>query len=287
MPVVRSSRGFTLVEMAVVVTIIGIVLMTVFPALTATRKANRLALTHSNLRSLMTATAAFVQANGCLPCPAVPGGTGTRFGHLGYPSTTTVCGDCSASPAGLAPFVALGLPASVARDGWGHWITMRVDPALTNPVDVIVPPTAPCTAQDVESSSYGCATVGAAIKGLCTPASGSSGGEDSGVMVTTTGNGATQYAAVLFVSHGSTGYGAYIASPQENGDFMDFPSSFAPCNGIYGGYARCNSPKENSRHFYDAPSVVSDFDPYDNVLAYASRNVLISMLGNGACHSKW
>lgn len=281
----KVRKGFTLVEMALVLTIMGLVIMTVFPALVSARRANEKALTQSNLRSLMLATAAYVQANGCLPCPAVPGGTRTKFGKLGYSSTTIACGDCSAAPEGLPPFVALGLPASTAKDGWGHWITMRVDYALTNPTNVIVPPTAPCTSTEVSSSTYGCTVVGSSVKGLCKAGTTSNGSSVSGIKITTTGNGATQYAAVIFVSHGSTGYGSYIAEPQTGGDYLTFPDNYAACGA--GGYAQCNSAERNSAQFYDAPWVIDDAKSYDDILAYADRNALVSMLGNGACSTTW
>jgi prepilin-type N-terminal cleavage/methylation domain-containing protein len=270
-----SCSGFTLVEMAVVIVIMGLVMMTVLPALNTVRSANQLSLTQSNLRSLMLATASYVQANGCLPCPAVPGGTGADFGKTG---SLLACGDCSAAK-GIPPFVALGIPASTAHDGWGHWITMRVDTALTNPTPIFVPPTAPCTTADVASGQYGCTIVGSSVKGLC------KSGLDSTnrITVITTGGGASQPAAVIFVSHGQTGYGSYVASPKALGGSFPFSSNYAACSA--NGYAQCNAA--DSTTFYDAPIVVSNTYSYDDVLAYADRNTLVSMLGNGACQTTW
>ncbi|MDD3030182.1 MAG: type II secretion system protein [Alphaproteobacteria bacterium] len=293
----RDSEGFTLIEMAVVLVIAGMIIMAVFPALIASRKANQLAVTQSNLQTLMRATASFVQANGCLPCPAKPGGTRTSFGFMGYDSTATRCGACNA-PQGIPPFVALGVSSSVAHDGWGHWITMRVDPALTNLANVVVPPTASCTASDVASGAYGCTTVGASVKGLCMAASSSNNSALSGVKVTSvtlSGLGATQYAAVLFLSHGSTGYGSYVATTKISDYLRPFDSRFHACNPPTNGFAQCNSAEVNSGQFYDAPIIQNDADAsesaaldfYDDLLAYASRNALISMLGNGACSSEW
>ncbi|MDD4615833.1 MAG: prepilin-type N-terminal cleavage/methylation domain-containing protein [Alphaproteobacteria bacterium] len=273
------SSGFTLVEMAVVMVVMGMVAMTVFPALTTLRQANQLALTQSNLRSLMIATAAFVQANGCLPCPAIPGETGTDFGKLGY-SDSIACGTCDA-PQGIPPFASLGIPASVAHDGWGHWITMRVDPALTNPEKPVpVPPTAPCTASDVSSNI--CSQLGASAKGLCKAGYSSA----DRIKVTNTGGGGEQQAAVIFISHGSTGYGSYVATPKYSDYLLPFASNYAECS-PYGGYAQCNSAERNTAQYYDAPAVIGDTDSYDDVLAYADRNTLVSMLGNGACNTAW
>jgi len=57
------QAGFTLVEMAVVLIIVGLLILTVFPALLAVRSASQRNATQTNLHSLMQATAAFVQAN--------------------------------------------------------------------------------------------------------------------------------------------------------------------------------------------------------------------------------
>jgi prepilin-type N-terminal cleavage/methylation domain-containing protein len=278
----QATRAFTLVEMAVVVTIVGLVMLTVFPALTATRQATQITLTQSNLRNLMTATAAFVQANGCLPCPAVPGGTTTNFGKLPY---ATACGVCD-PPQGIPPFAALGIPASTARDGWGHWITMRVDPALTNPSPVVVPPTARCTKAEADTNLNGCSTEGASTKGLCKAATASTGSTFTGIKVTLPGGGGTQPAAVIFISHGSTGYGSYVATPRLSDFMLPFASNYAPCSAT-GGYAQCNSAERNTTEFYDAPAHISDTDSYDDFLTYADRNTIVSLLGNGGCNSTW
>jgi len=263
--------------MAVVIVIMGLVMMTVLPALATIRSSNQMSLTQSNLRSLMLATASYVQANGCLPCPAVAGMTGANFGKLG---TGAACGVCSA-PEGIPPFVALGISASVARDGWGHWITMRVDPALTvlpnSPGSVFVPPWALCTAAD-------------ASKGLCVKDTSSKGFCASGLSKTnsvrvTTPMGATQYAAVIFVSHGKNGYGAYIADPITSGTLAFPPQGYAACT-TTGGFARCNST-HSSTQFYDAPAFTNDYDSYDGLLSYIDRNALVGMLGTGACSTAW
>jgi type II secretory pathway pseudopilin PulG len=279
--------------MAIVLVVMGLVMLTVLPALTAVRSANQLALTQSNLRNLMLATASYVQANGCLPCPAVPGNTGANFGRLGYSSTTISCGTCSA-PEGIAPFVALGVPASTARDGWGHWITMRVDPALTANFgvtpptagcqcnDFIAPLPANCTSSTAKTTTPTCTTLNGSQKGFCQSNLSAS---KTYITITTPG-GALQEAAVIFVSHGSTGYGSFVAAPRQSGYLLPFASNYASCS-AYGGYAQCNSAANNSTQFYDAPTVISNTDSYDDVLAYADRNTLVSMLGSGSCGTVW
>jgi len=282
------SRGFTLVEMAIVLVVMGLVMLTVLPALKTVRSASQLSLTQSNLRSLMLATATYIQANGCLPCPAIPGGTREKFGKVAT-INNAACGVCSwdtkTVEEGIPPFVSLGLPASIAHDGWGHWITMHIDTALTNPSSTFVPPTSPCTTQDVASNLYNCTVVGSSVKGLCTTETSAKSSALSGVQVKTTGFGGIQYAAVLFISHGTKGYGSYIAKPKgDSYERLSFPDNYSEC-GSNGGYARCNA--DGTKIFYDAPISLSDTDPYDDILAYANRNALVSMFGTGTCNTNW
>ncbi|MDE1900903.1 MAG: type II secretion system protein [Alphaproteobacteria bacterium] len=261
-----DHAGFTLAEMAMVMIIAGIVMLTIFPALTALRAANQYQLTQSNLHSLMLATAAYVQANGCVPCPASPGAVGAKFGIVG--GTGAACGGCAASIAeGIAPFASLGIPASTAHDGWGHWITMRVDPALTAKFTTAPP-----------SSSQGMCAAGLATSYR--------------VLVTTPG-GATQQAAVIFVSHGKEGYGSYFAQPVgngNNGSGLPFSSAYAACSpSSYSGYAQCNGVQtsQSTGHFYDAQAISTATDIYDDILAYADRNTLVAMFGNDSCTTVW
>lgn len=206
----RAKRGFTLVEMAFVMVVIGLVMLTVLPALQVARVAAQAEATNANLHSLMTAVAAYVQANGCLPCPANPATTGSGFGRVGLSSSAAACGSC-ADPEGIAPFVSLGLPASIAHDGWGHWISMRVDPALTplqstSGTSVFVPPFAACTSTDVGNGVCTAAELGLSAKGFCR-----SGLATSNRITVTTPSGGSQQAAVILVSHGRDGYGSFFA----------------------------------------------------------------------------
>jgi len=305
------KSGFTLVEMAVVLVVIGLIILTVFPALNAVRTSSQRSLTQANLQALMRATAAYVQANGCVPCPMFPTAVGLGFGRVGTAtsaaSTAPACGTCvdptnggavvAAKLNGIPPYMSLGLPASVARDGWGHWITMRVDPALTGSntsFAVTVPPTASCQCSDFSPTSTpagctatapgtvttpSCLSLNASQKGLCRSALSTT----NRITVQTVG-GTTQQAAVIFVSTGASGYGSYRADPSaslSNGTQFNFPTSIPAC--ASGGYARCNA--DGDAAFVDASNITGSI--YDDMLVYADRNSLVSMLGNGACQTSW
>ncbi|MDD3371596.1 MAG: hypothetical protein PHE27_07215, partial [Alphaproteobacteria bacterium] len=160
-------------------------------------------------------------------------------------------------------------------------------PVLTNPSPAVVPPAQPCTATDVSNGICLAEDIDKSAKGLC------KAGLDTTdrISVTTAKGGAKQPAAVIFVSHGQTGYGSYVAAPTRTGFLQPFDSNYLACPNAEGnaskGFAQCNSAERNSRYFYDAPASVSSIDSYDDLLAYADRNALVAMLGNGACQSTW
>lgn len=300
--------------MSVVLIVIGLVAMTVFPALSIQRASAQRAATQSHLDALIQATAAYAQANGCLPCPtpanianAAPAGFGRVRGDAS--ASPTPCGTCAA-PEGIPPFMSLGIPASIARDGTNHWITMRVDPALTNPAGLAAPPTAPilCVCAYTSTTNACAATIAgcpcpapiggqcaqpfnASLRGLCAP----NLSKANAISVQIPG-GSAQSAAVIFVSHGLNGAGSFIASVRpnaNNGNRLVFPDAFPAC-ATTSGFARCNASKdsdgtpEGDIYFVDAPKVRGGNDPFEDTLAYASRNALVSMMGNGAtCQSSW
>jgi len=83
---VRTKRGFTLVELLVVVTIIGILMSLLLPAVQAAREAARRSSCGNNMRQIGLAVLNFESAHKKLPT----GGEGTDFVHLnasGYPQT--------------------------------------------------------------------------------------------------------------------------------------------------------------------------------------------------------
>ncbi len=285
------DRGFTLVEMAVVLVVIGLVMLTIFPALTLLRSSSQRNLTQTNLQALMQSTAAYVQANGCLPCPTpanVANSAPAGFGHVRGDSSISpaACGGCTILE-GIPPYGSLGLPVSTAHDGWGHWITMRVDQALTVNFG-IVPPTAACQASDLPPNTVTptCITQGASQKGLCR-----TGLSTSNRIIVQMPNGTvtpgTQQAAVIFVSHGVSGFGSFYAmtGPDlNNGSRIPFPSSVPACSAT-GGFTRCNA--DNNTIFVNALLSQASNDPYDDVLAFTDRNSLVSQFGNGSCQTVW
>lgn len=272
------NKGFTLVEMSIVLIVVGLVILIVYPAMNAVRSGTQRQATDSHLQALLRATAVYAQANGCLPCPTPATTSGGGFGRVRGDTGTAVCAACTI-PVGIAPFVSLGVPEFMAKDGWGRWITMRVDPALTVNFGV-VPPTSPCTAADVTSGI--CTAVGLSQKGLCR-----TGLPAINRITVQTLNGSTQQAGVIFVSHGANGYGAFFAAALGgllNGTRLSFPAGTPAC--ASSGHEQCNATT-STLTFYNDPAVVGGNNPFDDSLLYMDRNNLVSFFGNGSCQTTW
>jgi prepilin-type N-terminal cleavage/methylation domain-containing protein len=125
----RRSNGFTLIEVAMVVVVIGL-LLTILIGMSASLIAQQRAqTTRSRLANIDTALALFVSANKRLPCPAdgrVAGGDE----HATYVEPLRTCtGD---QEHGVVPWRALGLAAADIEDGWGTRFTYRVGPDLVH-----------------------------------------------------------------------------------------------------------------------------------------------------------
>lgn len=116
--------GFTLVEMAVVVTLIGILLAMGLAVGTSVMQNTQRSVTKERLDTIRSALIAYSQAHmGAFPCPDAPAGAAVRDG------LQDVAGpNCSAPllPFGTVPYVDLGLPRETALDGYGNYISYRL-----------------------------------------------------------------------------------------------------------------------------------------------------------------
>jgi prepilin-type N-terminal cleavage/methylation domain-containing protein len=210
---VRASRGFTLVEILVVVVILGLILAmgaVLLRSITATQKR---AVTASRLANVEAALVQFVMQQRRLPCPA----DGTQSVSAG--GTEVIAGGvCTgAQKDGVVPWRTLGLSHADATDGWDRRITYRVgsalvgadalnlswcDPAGTGGLAGTVCNNA-CTAASLASctppSTYITAK-GLTVKNLA--------GTDLMVPAGVPPTGA----AYVLISHGESGGGAYLES---------------------------------------------------------------------------
>lgn len=118
----KMQVGFTLVELAVAVVIIGI-LTSMGMALMNVQLANSaISATKQNQETIKDALIWYLRTNKRLPCPA------PNINGLATQTTPPACDTYF----GFVPYVELGLPRSVALDGWDNFFSYSVTPAWTS-----------------------------------------------------------------------------------------------------------------------------------------------------------
>ncbi len=118
----KNARGFTLVEMAVVLIIVGLMLGGVLLPLTAQMEQRHREETRVILDDAKEALIGFAMVHKYLPCPdtnAIP--DGSEGARSGVPHQCTTA-------EGILPWQVLGVQG---KDGWERYIRYRVTPAFT------------------------------------------------------------------------------------------------------------------------------------------------------------
>jgi prepilin-type N-terminal cleavage/methylation domain-containing protein len=117
------ARGFSLVELSIVVLVIGIVLTMGIGAWTANLENQAHAVTAQRQAAIKEALTSYLRRNMHLPCPdtnfTAPDGIENRTG------TPPPQPPCTAA-FGVVPYMTLGLSRDAARDGWGNFFSYHV-----------------------------------------------------------------------------------------------------------------------------------------------------------------
>jgi len=164
------AQGFSLVEMAMVLLVVGVLAALFLPATNTMMDNNRRKETRTKLESLESAITRFVMTNRRLPCPAdgALDVTDVNFGvEIGVPAT----GVCNVLDRGVVPWRTLGLGVNDAVDAWGTLVTYRLWARTTaapgNNVSTSLAMNNGMDFSDCKPASTGDATVPSY---LCTPA---------------------------------------------------------------------------------------------------------------------
>ncbi len=117
----RREEGFTLLEMAVVLVIVGLLLGGLLTSLGSMHSSQNDAATRRQLEDIREALIVFAVVNRRLPCPAAPATADTVAG-AGL-EQAPIAGGCTGGVNGVLPWATLGLPQA---DAWGRRFTYRV-----------------------------------------------------------------------------------------------------------------------------------------------------------------
>lgn len=125
--------GFTLVEMAIVLAIVGLLLGGLIPTLSAQMESQRINETRKQLDEIQQALIGYAIVYGRLPCPASSASNGTESFAAGGNASN---GNCSNFYNGFVPAATLGITSvnsqGLVIDAWGNPIRYAVTESNSN-----------------------------------------------------------------------------------------------------------------------------------------------------------
>lgn len=237
----KFLRGFTLVEMAIVLFLIGITMSMGLKMVTATLDNGAYSETKSKQERIKMALIGYLRTNGNLPCPDSSSNISTGLASSAVPCTASATDPAANNGYGVVPWLTLGLSRDTVQDGWGNYFTYRV-------------------ANGVSSKNWTLKT-GFDINELTSPHDALTIQEPdaTGTLVDT-----TKQAVVVILSHGKNGFGAKT---------VKVPSRMAITGA---GTGETTNATTGSSTFVRRP-VAAD-GAYDDVVAYMTPQDLLQPL---------
>lgn len=135
-----NSRGFTLVEIAIVLVIVGLLISAFLAPLSAQRDLKDYAETQKHMEEIKESLIGYALTHGYFPCPAISAINGAED-RTGATCTDTGTGS---KRAGFLPWAELGVPK---LDNWNHLYRYSVTIAYTNSLTKIT--LSPLTSADI------------------------------------------------------------------------------------------------------------------------------------------
>lgn len=179
----EQQSGFTLVELAMVMLIIGLLLGGLIPTLSTQMESQRINETRRQLDEIKEALAGFAVANGRLPCPT----DGTAAGGGELVTGTGTAATCTLTK-GVLPWSTLGVSET---DGWGRRFTYRVSQGVNSNF-----------ADGADGTGASCNIAAGVSFQLCSSA-------NLNVLATSGGSNVASSVPAVVLSHGKNGLGAY------------------------------------------------------------------------------
>ncbi len=253
------QAGFSLIEMAIVLTIIGVMASFTLPLFLKQHERSKISLTRENQEAVLYSLAAYLLMAKEIPCPADPNARGADFG---WARST-----CTYSPqacVGIIPFRTLGLSESLAKDGFKRYMTYAIEPKVRNESLGFEEESG-----DVFSSFY-CSRQGQYKIDdkhlIVRNAHGKSVFQQAGGQG---GESLHDFVVVVLVSHGSPGHGAF----QEGGSRLQIPNAGA--GEITNG--RCDLS------FVDRPYSTKKGHCFRHIVKWVSHKNLPALYGHTPC----
>ncbi|SOE00014.1 prepilin-type N-terminal cleavage/methylation domain-containing protein [Caenispirillum bisanense] len=217
-----SQSGFTLIEMAIVLVIIGIVVTMSFDFTQDFMRNRRIQQTEVKLATIQEALVTYASQFRRLPCPANGTAvTGQEDRSMNGTSVASCGTGTNANQArGVVPWTVLGLSQESAIDGWGNFITYRVDvTAMPTSATTCLPVRSPAASEGMNLAGCDPSTAGAIAArlenvGFYVDRDTSTGTPDN--LVADPRAGILTGAAYVLISHGENGWGAISASGAVN-----------------------------------------------------------------------
>lgn len=268
------QAGFTLVELAVVIVIIGILASMGITALNVQMTNAAISVTKKNQDTIKDALIGYLGKNKRLPCPATD-----NLGGLDATSRNAVVPSNCKTYFGLVPYIELGLPKSVAVDGWDNFFTYAVSSQWTATLNTSVTPTAGGNITNKALNGFNVGNSGSITVKTRVPAS-----QNPPTSVTTN----SSKAVVALISYGLNGSGAFASK----GTQRVAPSG---ADEVANAIAPTTLPLVSrtlttlyQREFTDKDAGYGAFD--DVVLWLSPNDIIISLIKDGSMKSaeaKW
>lgn len=136
---IKQQEGFTLLELSLVMIISGLILGAMVSSYLKWNDLLRSNKTQENMSIIEDALSAYSSRNYRVPCPADPANIGATTEPIGAERGSNVSGSIGncviAMAQGIVPYKTLGISSDYIRDGWGNYITYKVNPTFTQDPD--------------------------------------------------------------------------------------------------------------------------------------------------------
>ncbi|MBY0280880.1 MAG: prepilin-type N-terminal cleavage/methylation domain-containing protein [Alphaproteobacteria bacterium] len=245
---IRKLSGFSLIEVAMVLCIIGILSGIGIPALNNFLKFQKIRKTEDHMEQIFQSLTSYVLVNKRLPCPSKPGVSASENGISES--------NCLFSETfiGLVPYRTLGIPEKTAKDSYHNWITFAVNPSLTDSAiksvnasyDSDSPNTVFC---EVEKGHIDLKVTNSEKQSVLDP-------ESSNDLI-----------AVLLISHGTSGGGSF----KSNGDRKETTSPDKTINA------------DATPNFVDRRLSLAKENFFDDTVKWITRDNLMALYGKQPC----